>query len=73
MSSKKRYTQSFIVTLFLYGLLFLGVIISFKPLVKPVVLNDEKTIALNHIALVSQEKKVIEEKSIKKEEPKKDE
>lgn len=72
MSSKKRYTQSFIVTLFLYGLLFLGVIISFKPLVKPVVLSDEKTIALNHIALVSQEKKVIEEKSVKKEEPKKE-
>lgn len=72
MSSKKRYTQSFIVTLFLYGLLFLGVIISFKPLVKPVVLSDEKNIALNHIALVSQEKKVIEEKSIKKEEPKKE-
>jgi protein TonB len=72
VSSKKRYTQSFIVTLFLYGLLFLGVIISFKPLVKPVVLSHEKTIALNHIALVAQEKKVIEEKSIKKEEPKKE-
>ena len=72
MSSKKRYTKSFIVTLFLYGLLFLGVIISFKPLVKPVVLSHEKTIALNHIALVAQEKKVIEEKSVKKEEPKKE-
>jgi protein TonB len=72
VSSKKRYTKSFIVTLFLYGLLFLGVIISFKPLVKPVVLSHEKTIALNHIALVAQEKKVIEEKSVKKEEPKKE-
>lgn len=56
MNSKKRYTKSFIVTLGLYGVLFLGVIISFKPLVKPMVLSHEKTIALNHIALVTQEK-----------------
>jgi protein TonB len=58
------------LTIALYALFFVLVFISFKPLVKPIVLSDEKTISLAHITLVQQEKKVIEEKNIQKEEPK---
>lgn len=80
MSSKKRYTNSFLVTSLLYGVLFGVVVFSFKPLVQPLSLTKEKSISLNHISLITQEKKEIQKETpkeskeeVKKEEPKKEE
>jgi periplasmic protein TonB len=81
MNAKKRYTHSFLVTLLLYGAIFIFLLLSFKPFVQPVAISKEQSISLNHIALVSQEKqeeaqkqeKPKEEvKKIEKEEPKKE-
>ncbi len=75
MSSKKRYTKSFLLTSTLYGLLFVGIIFSFKPLVQPLSLTKEKSISLNHISLIAQEKKEIKKETSKEieKEPKKEE
>ncbi len=75
MSSKKRYTKSFLLTSTLYALLFVGIIFSFKPLVQPLSLTKEKSISLNHISLIAQEKKEIKKETSKEieKEPKKEE
>jgi protein TonB len=64
MNAKKRYTNSFLVTLLLYGAIFAFLLLSFKPFEQNQTISKEQTIALNHIALISQEKQ---------EEPKKEE
>ena len=64
MNAKKRYTNSFLVTLLLYGAIFAFLIYIFKPFAQNQTISKEQTIALNHIALISQEKQ---------EEPKKEE
>lgn len=76
MSAKKRYTKSFLVTSLLYASVFIVIAFSFKPFVQPLVLTKEKSISLNHISLITQEKKEIQKETaeeIKKEEPKKEE
>lgn len=71
MNAKKRYTHSFFVTLLLYGAIFACLLLSFKPFEQNQTISKEQTIALNHIALISQEKQEEPKKEEKpKEEPK---
>ncbi|WP_419769716.1 MAG: energy transducer TonB [Candidatus Marinarcus sp.] len=68
MSSKKRYTHSFVLTFILYALFFVVLFFSFDAVVKRKVINKDKTISLNHISLIAQEKtiKKVEKKEIVK-------
>ncbi|MGB7402213.1 MAG: TonB family protein [Arcobacter sp.] len=71
MLNAKRYFYSFFLTSFLYGLVFTGVLYSYDTLfIKNRV--KEKTINLNFVSLVEQEKIVKKEPVIKKEVPKKE-
>lgn len=71
MLNAKRYFYSFFLTSFLYGLVFTGVLYSYDTLfIKNRV--KEKTINLNFVSLVEQEKIVKKEPTVKKEVPKKE-
>ncbi|MGB5917715.1 energy transducer TonB [Arcobacter sp.] len=71
MLNAKRYFYSFFLTSFLYGLVFTGVLYSYDTLfIKNRVKG--KTINLNFVSLVEQEKIVKKEPVIKKEVPKKE-
>jgi|TARA_R110002033_G_scaffold802_7_gene7809 protein TonB len=71
MLNAKRYFYSFFLTSFLYGLVFTGVLYSYDTLfIKNRV--KEKTINLNFVSLVEQEKIVKKEPIVKKEVPQKE-
>ncbi|WP_375723904.1 TonB family protein [Arcobacter sp. KX21116] len=71
MLNAKRYFYSFFLTSFLYGLVFTGVLYSYDTLfIKNRV--KEKTINLNFVSLVEQEKIVKKESIVKKEVPQKE-
>lgn len=59
MSVKKRYTNAFLVTFILYAVIFGLMLWSFNAVVYPLNVQNEQTISLNHVALISQEKQVI--------------
>lgn len=63
MSSKRRYTHSFLLTLLLYAVVVSALVWGFTltPVVKSI--SKEKTLSLKHISLIEQEKKVIKQKS----------
>ena len=73
MGTKKRYTHSFILTALIYLSISFIIFYSFEQINQPKILNKEKTISLNHISLIEQEKheiKKVEKKEITKEEKK---
>ena len=73
MGTKKRYTHSFILTALIYLSISFIIFYSFEQINQPKILNKEKTISLNHISLIEQEKheiKKVEKKEIIKEEKK---
>ena len=71
MLNSKRYFYSFFLTIFLYGLVFTGILYSYDSLI---IKNKvkEKSINLNFVSLVEQEKIVKKEPAVKKEVPKKE-
>ncbi|RXJ82790.1 hypothetical protein CRU95_01615 [Arcobacter sp. F2176] len=71
MLNFKRYFYSFFLTIFLYGLVFTGVLYSYDSLI---IKNKvkEKSINLNFVSLLEQEKIVKKEPAVKKEVPKKE-
>ncbi|ADG93508.1 TonB family protein [Arcobacter nitrofigilis DSM 7299] len=71
MLNFKRYFYSFFLTSFLYGLVFTGVLYSYDSLVIKNKIK-EKTINLNFVSLVEQEKIVKKEPFVKQEPPKKE-
>ena len=71
MLNSKRYFYSFFLTTFLYGLVFTGILYSYDSLVTKNKVK-EKSINLNFVSLVEQDKIIKKQPLVKKEIPKKE-
>lgn len=67
MSSKRRYTHSFLLTLLLYAVVVSVLVWGFTLSPTHKTISKENTLSLKHVSLIEQEKKVMKQKSEPKE------